>query len=232
MAGEGRRPEELYPVLGHRFAQPELLEEALTHPSAGRGRAGARRNYERMEFVGDRVLALVMAHLLYDRYPREMEGDLARRHAELVRRDTLAGVAAEMGLADYIIMSKGEAAAGGRDNPAIRADCCEAVIAALFFDGGLAAAERFIRERWAAPVEETARPPKDAKTALQEWAQARGLPLPDYRTVAAEGLDHRPVFSVEVRVEGLPPAAGRGASKRAAEQAAAETLFDRAREHG
>lgn len=211
-------------MLGHRFGRPELLEEALTHPSTlgGRGRA---RNYERLEFVGDRVLGLVLAELLFDRYGEEREGDLSRRHADLVRRESLASVALSMGLGAHIRLAKGEAASGGRENPAILADCCEAVIAALYFDGGLEAARKFIEAGWRDLVDGAVRPPIDAKTELQEWAQARGLPLPAYRVVSSAGPDHNPIFSIEVAVDGLPAAVARGPSKRLAEKAAAAKLL-------
>ncbi|MEO5372973.1 MAG: ribonuclease III [Alphaproteobacteria bacterium] len=224
MTGHGS----LHDVLGHDFGTSPLLRQALTHPSAvpvaSRGRATA---YERLEFLGDRVLGLVVAAMLLDRFPDEKEGALAQRHAALVRRETLARVALDIGLDHHLVLSKGEEEAGGRDNPAILADACEAVIAALFTDAGFAAAERCIRRLWTPMMEEAIRPPKDAKTALQEWAQSRGRPLPVYSTVATDGPPHEPVFSVMVRVEGEAPVTATGPSKRVAEQAAARTLLER-----
>jgi ribonuclease-3 len=216
-------------ALGHRFADPSLLRLALTHSSAsGRGLAAN----ERLEFLGDRVLGLVVADMLYRRFAGEEEGDLARRFAVLVSRESLAQVAGQIGLAPYLALARGEEDSGGRGNPAILADACEAVIAALYLDGGLSAAHRFIEGQWAALVEQDRRPPQDAKTALQEWSQAAGRKLPSYVVIASEGPAHEPLFTIEVRVEGLPPATGIGRSKRAAEQAAAAEALRLAEEEG
>ncbi len=210
--------------LDHRFGRPRLLRQALTHASRlDRGRHGD--SYERLEFLGDRVLSLVVAELLFHRFTDEREGDIARRHAALVKRETLAQVAAEVGLGDHLLLSAGEADAGGRDNPAILADVCEAVIAALYLDGGLAAARGFIERHWWPLIEAAPHPPLDPKTALQEWAQGRALPLPSYRETGREGPDHDPVFTIEVAVEGQPTSSGSGPSKRAAEQVAAAGLL-------
>jgi ribonuclease III len=208
-------------ILGHAFTREELLTEALTHPSAIGRRGGKRRHYERLEFLGDRVLGLVVADLLWRRFADEAEGELTRRHAHLVRREALAEVALTLGLGRYLIVSPSEDAAGVRDNPRVLADVCEAVIAALFLDGGLEVATRFVARWWEARLAALGAPPRDPKTALQEWAQGRGLPLPAYRTVPGEGPAHRRLFTVTVRVEGLPPATATGATKRAAETAAA-----------
>jgi ribonuclease-3 len=223
-----RRFAKLYIALGHSFVRPELLEEALTHASAAAGAngsaAGAAANYERMEFLGDRVLNLVVAQHLLKRYPDEKVGQLARRHAALVREEALADVAKRAGILEFIRLSAGEELSGGRNNPAIAADCCEAVIAALYLDGGFQPAERFIAKFWAPLINQTPRPPKDPKTALQEWAQSRGLPLPVYSTVAQSGPDHDPTFTVRVQVKGYPPTTATGRSKRLAEQIAAQVL--------
>lgn len=214
-------------ILGHRFSRPELLREALSHSSAAQGPAGRPVSYERLEFLGDRVLGLVVARLLFDRFAGESEGHLARRHAELVRKESLARVAVELALGRHIRLSRGEEEAGGRDNPAILADVCEAIIAAIFLDGGFEAAAAFIGRHWSPLIEEDLTPPKDAKTALQEWAQGRGLDLPFYREVGRKGPPHAPVFEVEVSIEGHSPEVASGPSKRAAEQAAAGTLLAR-----
>jgi ribonuclease-3 len=210
--------ETLAEALGHRFADPSLLCLALTHSSAS-GRGGIAN--ERLEFLGDRVLGLVVADLIYWRFPDEEEGDLARRFAVLVSRESLAQVAAEIGLAPHLALARGEEDSGGRANPAILADACEAVIAALYLDGGIEAARTFITREWSELIGQDRRPPQDAKTTLQEWAQGAGRKLPSYVVIASEGPAHEPRFTVEVRVEGLPPALGEGRSKRAAEQAAA-----------
>jgi ribonuclease-3 len=216
-------------ALHHRFSDPRLLEQALTHASHAQDGKGARVSNERLEFLGDRVLALAVADLLYERFPNEDEGAMARRHAVLVNRESLARVAAELDLASHMIISRGEEEAGGRDNRGLLADACEAVIAALYLDGGLKVATRFIHRYWKPLMARDATPPKDAKTALQEWAQARGLPLPAYREVERQGPPHAPVFLIEVSIEGLPPSTSTGSSKRAAEQAAAEALLDHVR---
>jgi ribonuclease-3 len=237
-AADSNLAQALAETLGHSFAEPELLREALTHPSAmaAGGRTGRRASpaershgYERLEFLGDRVLGLVIAELLYAAFPREDEGALAKRLAALARRDTLARVATAVGLHDHLILSRAEAEAGGARNPALLADACEAVIGALYLDGGLAVAERFIHHHWQPLMEAEARPPQDAKTALQEWAQAAGLPLPVYETVRTEGPPHEPMFAIAVRVEGHAPATATGRSKRAAEQAAAAALLTQLR---
>lgn len=216
---------ELAQALGHSFRREDLLREAMTHPSVTPEERGAARfGYERLEFLGDRVLGLVIAEWLVERFPREPEGALAKRLTALVRRETLAEVAAAIGLGRHLRMSSGEAGAGGRVNAANLADACEAVIAALYLDGGLEAARRFIREAWADRIERD-RPPQDPKTALQEWAQARGLPLPRYATVARTGPDHEPVFSIRVEVEGHAPVTATGSSKRTAEREAAARLL-------
>jgi ribonuclease-3 len=212
-------------ALGHRFAAPSLLRLAVTHSSASGG--GVTAN-ERLEFLGDRVLGLVIADLLYRRFSSEDEGHLARRFAVLVSRESLAQVAGRIGLAPSLALARGEEESGGRANPAILAAACEAVIAALYLDGGLEAARRFIEREWGALMEQDRRPPQDPKTALQEWVQAAGRRLPSYVVVSSEGPAHEPLFTVEVRVEGLPPASGTGRSKRAAEQAAAAESLRRA----
>lgn len=210
-------------ALGHDFADPGLLREALTHPSA----AVPGPSYERLEFLGDRVLGLAVADLLMARFGAESEGDLARRLAALVTREPLVEVARAVGLGRFIRLAKAEEDTGGRENPAILADCCEAVIGALYLDGGFEAARGFIARHWEGLIAADLTPPQDAKTALQEWAQGRKKPLPQYRTVAAEGPAHEPLFRVEVSVEGHPPVTAQGPTKRAAERAAAQELLHR-----
>ncbi len=220
---------ELQHVLGHDFGQGiTYLQDALTHPSATpvalRGRATA---YERLEFLGDRVLALVIAEMLLARFPTEKEGALARRHAALVRREALARVAWQINLGPHLILSHSEGDSGGRDNPAILADACEGVIGALFTHAGFDTTKNFIIRLWTPLMEEMTLPPKDAKTALQEWAQRHALPLPTYAILSTAGPAHEPTFHVAVRVKGEEQAAGSGSSKRLAEQAAARALLER-----
>ena len=168
---------------------------------------------------------MVVAAMLYEAFPHEAEGALSQRYAALVRREALADVARALGLGPRLAMGRGEGAAGGRDNPANLADACEAVIGALYIDGGLDAAERFIRRRWAPAMAADPEPPRDAKTRLQEWTQSRALGLPAYRTLSASGPAHAPLFEVEAEVAGLGSAVATGASKRAAEQGAAGALL-------
>ena len=218
-------PASLSAVLGHGFRRPELLRQALTHPSATSRRKGGAAHYERLEFLGDRVLGLVVADLLMARFPSESEGALAKRLSALVRRETLIEVATEIGLDRHLVLGVGEQ--DGEVNGSMMADACEAVIGALYLDGGLEAARDFVVPFWTPFVEAEITPPQDAKTGLQEWAQGRGLPLPEYREVDRKGPHHDPWFTVEVTVEGHPPASGEGGSKRVAEQGAAESLLAR-----
>jgi ribonuclease-3 len=232
-------------LLGHEFAQPALLAEALTHPSAlaapqkgpgqkGPGqkerrrtrRAGRPRDYERLEFLGDRVLGLVVADLLWRRFDAEPEGPLTRRHAQLVRRETLAAVAIEIGLDRVVHLSPAEAASGAARNPAILADVLEAVIAAIYLDAGFDAAFAFVERWWGQRLAEMNRPPRDPKTLLQEWAQGNGLPLPEYRLVEANGPDHALQFTIAVSVTGHDETSATASSKRAAETAAAAALLE------
>ncbi len=211
---------DLQKKIGYTFADPDLLQSALTHASV----QGQEQN-ERLEFLGDRVLGLVMAALLYKAFPDETEGDLAKRHTGLVQQQALADIASEIDLAAYIRLSGGERNAGGAQKEAIIADAMEALIGAVFIDGGYAAAEKLVTHFWAPHLHKQAAPPEDPKTRLQEWAQQRALPLPDYEVIDQQGPDHAPVFTVAVHVEGLSPAAGTAASKRAAEKAAATALL-------
>jgi ribonuclease-3 len=200
--------------------------QALTHASGVRGGASRGLDYERLEFLGDRVLGLVVAELLIERFPLAREGGLAPRLNALVRKETLADVAERLGLFPHIRKGSAGNDPEGRGRAAILADTCEAVIAALFLDGGLPAARQFVREHWEPLVKDLEEIPRDAKTSLQEWAQARGL-SPAYTLLARLGPDHLPSFHVEARVQNYPAAVGEGPSKRAAEQAAAEAFLVR-----
>ena len=217
---------ELSARLGHDFANPAHLRLALTHSSA---RAGAKPNEdnERLEFLGDRVLGLAVAELLADRFPDANEGELARWFNHLVRAGTCAEVAQAWDLGDFILMSGGEAGSGGRGKKAILANACEAVLGAVFADGGYAAAREVVRSSWEPHLGDLELAAPDAKSVLQEWAQGRRLPLPLYLEVAREGPDHAPRFTAEVQIDGVEPMRGQGANKRAAEQAAALALLMR-----
>jgi ribonuclease-3 len=209
-------------VLGHDFARPELLREALTHRSVA-GRRGGFSN-ERLEFIGDRVLGLVVAEWLGERFPNEQEGELGRRLAHLVSQPVLAGIAEAIGLSHLLSVAPGEARAGVKRRATVLADALEAAIGALYLDGGLDPARAFVRRAWADAMARLTAPPKDAKTALQEWFQARGQPLPKYELVSRDGPPHAPEFVVRVSVAGRT-GTGTAGSKRAAEQEAAADLL-------
>lgn len=230
MTESARRPraDALEHRLGHRFSKPGLLVEALSHPSLGdqRGEAGG---FERLEFLGDRVLGLATAELLYERFPDADEGELSRRLAGLVSRDALARLARGLDLGAQLRLGRGEARGGGRENAATLANGFEAVLGALFLDGGLDAARAFVRRELGPLIAEAPAPPEDAKTALQEWAQARHLDLPVYRVLDVVGPAHGPRFRIEAQLAGHEPSMGEGATKRAAERAAAAALLVRLR---
>ena len=213
-------------ILGHEFARPELLREALTHRSAAHSRShqkGVGSN-ERLEFIGDRVLGLLIAEWLAERFPDEQEGGLGRRLGHLVSQPVLALVAEQIGLDVALEVSPGEARAGVKRQATVLADALEASLGAMFLDGGLDPVRRFIRRAFAEVMETQAAPPKDAKTGLQEWAQGRGLDLPRYLVASRAGPSHAPVFVVTVTVAGRT-GTGSAGSKRAAEQLAATDLL-------
>ena len=221
---KGRK--ELETRIGHSFADKSLLDSALTHISAlsGKSRAGS---YQRLEFLGDHVLGLVVSDMLYRAFPGANEGELSRRLADLVRREACAEVARAIELGDAIKLGPSEANAGGRRRLAILADVCEALIGAVFIDGGYVAAASLIERLWGERMRAPARPLRDPKTVLQEWAQARGLPTPSYKEIERTGPHHDPEFRVSVALPELKPAEGLGRSKRAAEQAAAAAMLAR-----
>jgi len=210
-------------LVRHTFAAPELLQAALTHPSTG-GKE-SRHQYERLEFLGDRVLALSIAELLYKRFPEEDEGALSKRLVGLVRREALAEVAENIGLARHINAATSARADSGRARESMLADACEGLLGALYLDGGLEPARAFVHRHWEPLLDAATKPPHDAKTSLQEWLQGRGLSLPTYQIVSREGPAHAPVFTVEVSAENGHSATADGSNKRAAEQAAAARLL-------
>ena len=213
-------------ILGHEFARPELLREAMTHRSAAnrRGRGRARGSNERMEFIGDRVLGLLIAEWLAERFPREQEGDLGRRLAVLVSQPVLAEVADAIGLGETLAVGPGEARAGVRRRATVLADALEAALGALYLDGGIKRARAFVRRAWDDVMSRLEKPPRDAKTMLQEWVQARGLGLPNYTVSSRAGPPHAPEFVVSVAAGGQT-AFGKAGSKRSAEQLAAKDLL-------
>lgn len=211
--------------LSHTFTSPDLLDRALTHVSAAMGEAG--RSNQRLEFLGDRVLGLAVAELLHAAFPAAAEGELSHRLSELVRRESCAAMALGWDLGPHLFLGSGEGRTGGRRNAAILADAAEAVIGAVFLDGGYAAAQALVARALGGQVHETRPPQRDAKTALQEWAQGRGRTTPIYAIVDRSGPDHAPRFNVVARIAGLDDASGSGASRRAAEQDAAQALLVR-----
>jgi len=227
-------------ILDYHFDRPSLLDRALTHTSATSRRGAAA--FERLEFLGDRVLGLIIADLLMARFKGEREGELARRFTELVRKDTLASVMDHAGLAALLVQAPVEGLENKRkgggelspgtlvQNAGVLADSCEAVIAALYLDGGLDAARHFVSRWWQPLMEQNLTPPKDAKTRLQEWALGRSLQLPNYRVVAEEGPPHDRLFTIDVsicdRKNKNHAAQGQGSSKRNAEQEAAKALLE------
>ena len=215
--------------IGHRFAQLSLLEEALTHASGMSARKGRLRSYQRLEFLGDRVLGLGIADLLLASYPKAQEGELSNRLAWLVRRETCADVAEEWGVGPNLHLGGGEVTSGARVNRTILSDACEAIVAAVFLDAGYAAARIVVEGAFGKRMEAAKRPPRDPKTLLQEWAQGQGYPLPVYDLVERTGPDHKPAFRLAVTVRPLEPAEGIGSNKRDAEQAAATSMLMRER---
>jgi ribonuclease-3 len=210
--------------IGHRFSDPKLLEYALTHVSAVTGGRKRTESYQRLEFLGDHVLGLVISDLLFRSFPKAEEGELSRRLADLVRKDACAEAAIAIDLAPFIRIGGGKVQPERAHN-AMLADVCEALIGAVFLDGGYDAAAQMIERYWHERMFEPHRPLRDPKTMLQEWAQGRGLPPPAYREMERRGPVHRPEFRVAVELPGIDATEGMGASKRDAEQAAAAAML-------
>jgi ribonuclease-3 len=217
---------ELETTIGYRFKDAELVDRSLTHVSALTG--GNRANsYQRLEFLGDHVLGLIISDMLFHAFPRADEGELSRRLADLVRRETCADVARAIELGTALRLGASEANAGGRLRTAILADVCEALIGAVFLDGGYAETCELVERLWGERMRAPVGPLRDPKTLLQEWAQKRGLPTPSYREIERTGPHHDPEFRVAVVLPQREPAEGLGRSKRTAEQAAAAAMLKR-----
>jgi ribonuclease-3 len=211
-------------IIGYAFKDPALLTLALKHSSL------EEESYERLEFLGDRVLGLVIAETLLALFPDEPEGALAKRLNALVRRETLVLIAQDLTLSRFILVSETERATGGHESENVQADCVESLIGAVYLDGGFSAAHAFVKRLYDGRIDQNSEVPQDPKTSLQEWAQGRGLPVPDYEVIHREGPDHAPFFTVEVRVQGQNPESGVGPSRRHAEKEAASKLLVRLRE--
>ena len=210
--------------IGHVFRNPELLVRAVTHASLS---SSTRPDNQRLEFLGDRVLGLVMAEALLGADTGASEGQLAPRFNALVRKETCAEVARELGLGEVMKLGRSEMLSGGRRKEALLGDALEALIAAVYLDGGFEAAQRMVLSLWGSRIHAVEADSRDAKTALQEWAQARGMAPPVYTEAARAGPDHQPIFTVEVTLENGAVEAAKAGSKRQAEQAAARALLAR-----
>lgn len=202
--------------LDHTFKNQSLIKDALTHSSTGNA-----TNYERLEFLGDRVLGLVIAEILFEKFPNEPEGDLAKRLSALAQGSFIAKIAAEIKLGSYVSFSEGERAAGGAENENILADVFESVIGAMYLDAGLEECRRVIEKLWGDHFFNMKEPPLHPKTALQEWAQSQGIALPAYEIIAQSGPDHAPLFDVRLTIEGHDPLVVQGRSRQEAEKHAA-----------
>jgi ribonuclease III len=210
--------------LGHEFRTPDLLVQAVTHASIS---STTRPDNQRLEFLGDRVLGLVMAEALFMADPAATEGQLAPRFNALVRKESCADVARAVGLGEVLKLGRSEMMSGGRRKEALLGDALEAVIAAVYIDAGFAAAQDVVLRLWAGRIGTVEPDSRDAKTALQEWVQARGLPPPAYAELGREGPDHQPLFTVEVSLDTGETETAQAGTKRQAEQAAARALLAR-----
>ncbi len=213
--------------IGHTFADPVLLATAFTHVSALKPARSRGESYQRLEFLGDHVLGLIVSDMLYRAFPNADEGELSKRLADLVRKESCADVAKSLGLVDDIKLGQVGASASARLRKSVLGDICEALIGAIFLDGGYAAAAQFVERNWIERMRKPRRPLRDPKTVLQEWAQSKGMPTPVYREVERTGPHHDPQFRVAVDLPGLEPAEGIGGSKRAAEKVAASVMIAR-----
>jgi ribonuclease-3 len=225
MIARGRQHQALEARLGYRFADPDLLECALTHSSALPPTRRVEKSYQRLEFLGDRVLGLVVSDLLYRRFPKANEGELSRSLNAMVRKETCAAIARELDLGGELNLGESEARTGGASKEAILGDVCEAIIGAIYCDGGLERAFEFVERTFGPMLDVAGTERADAKTTLQEWAQARGLEPPLYREVERRGPDHAPQFTIAVMLDGFEATEASGPSKKLAEHKAAEAFL-------
>lgn len=214
---------ELEGKVGHVFVDKSLIELALTHSSFDKNQDASLKDNERLEFLGDRVLGLAVADMIFACFPTEKEGVMAKRHAALVKQETLVTVAESLRLGKYIRMSPGEAKSGGREKPSILSDAVESLIAAIYIDAGFEKADMFIQKFWTRKMKNVQL--KDPKSRLQEWLQSRKEPLPTYEVVEKSGEAHNRHFVMKVVTENYGEITGEGASKQQAQQDAAEALL-------
>ncbi|MFK7840446.1 MAG: ribonuclease III [Bdellovibrionales bacterium] len=208
--------------INYTFQNLNLLEIAFTHSSTG-----AKHNYERLEFLGDRVLGLTVSETLYKKFPNEPEGHLAKRLSALVQGSFLAQIAREMELGQYIVFSDSESASGGADNDNILADVFESMIGALYLDSNYETCRDLICKLWGDRFDTMKKPPQHPKTRLQEWAQSKNLHLPRYEIAAQSGPDHAPVFDISLKIEGYESVTVQGPSRQEAEKRAAQTFIEK-----
>jgi ribonuclease-3 len=227
LSARARSHAKLEARLGYRFVDPELLTQALTHSSAVSPGKRVAQSYQRLEFLGDRVLGLVVADILFRKYPNAAEGDLNRTLVTLVRAETNAALARRLELGGELVLGDSERKSGGADNSTILGDAAEALIGALYLDGGLTVAYEFLERNLGDEIELAVNSRPDAKTTLQEWAQARGLEPPVYRVVGRTGPQHLPEFTISVELAKFEPLSASGPSKRLAEHRAAEAFLFR-----
>ncbi|MBL8599105.1 MAG: ribonuclease III [Devosia sp.] len=229
MSQRGKGHGKLEARLGYKFADPELLNRALTHSSAISPARRVAQSYQRLEFLGDRVLGLVVADMLYRRLPKATEGDLSRSLNALVRKETCAAVARDLGIGPDLNLGDSEARTGGAEKDAILGDVMEAVIGAIYIDGGLGPAYELVERLFSGHVNESGTERADAKTTLQEWAQGRGLEPPAYVEIDRTGPDHAPEFTIAIKLSGYSELTATGPSKKLAEHKAAEAFLVRER---
>lgn len=202
----------------YEFKNKQLLKQAMIHSSYS---SKSDENYERLEFLGDRVLGICVSKMLYDIFPKDLEGDLSQRYVGLVCKETVSGVALDLGLDEFLVVANEEI----RRNDNVLCDICEALIGAIFIDGGYEEAARFVEKHWKGLISKNKQPRKDAKTTLQEAAHVKSLGNPVYEIVGRDGTEHEPVFHVSVSFSSIEPQFGRGKSKKIAEQEAAEKML-------
>lgn len=219
--------EQLEITIDYQFKDQRLLKQAVTHPSmAHKANYVQLPNYERLEFLGDVVISLVITELLLQHFPDNDEGELAKKRASLIQGSRLSQIAMQLSLDQFILMSDGEERAGGKTNPRILENVMEAIIGAIYLDGGLSAAKMVVDKYWLAYVLDSDNLEPNPKAQLQEWAQQHGKPIPQYKIVDREGPDHKPIFTIAVTVEGLPSFSAQACSRKEAEKLAAQTLIN------